>query len=167
VATWLVHTLAARRGIPQIADLTQPEYAVAAGTPLPRVSIVVAARNEAAMIESAVRSLLTIDYPDYELIVVDDRSEDATGEILERLKAEIGTRLVAVHVRELPAGWLGKTHAMWRAAREATGEWILFSDADVVHAPQALRRAVHYAEQERAGHMVLFPTMLMNPSANA
>ena len=54
VATWLVHTLAARRGIPQIADLTQPEYAVAAGTPLPRVSIVVAARNEAAMIESAV-----------------------------------------------------------------------------------------------------------------
>jgi glycosyltransferase involved in cell wall biosynthesis len=161
VATWLVHTLAARRGIPQIADLTQPEYAVAAGTPLPRVSIVVAARNEAAMIESAVRSLLTIDYPDYELIVVDDRSEDATGEILERLKAEFGTRLVAVHVRELPAGWLGKTHAMWRAAREATGEWILFSDADVVHAPQALRRAVHYAEQERAGHMVLFPTMLM------
>ena len=103
------------------------------------------------MIEAAVRSLLAIDYPDYELVVVDDRSEDATGEILDRLKAEISaTRLGVVHVRELPAGWLGKTHAMWSAAQAATGEWILFSDADVVHAPEALRRAVHYAEQEQA-----------------
>ncbi len=66
------------------------------------------------MIEAAVRSLLAIDYPDYELVVVDDRSEDATGEILDRLKAEFGERLAVVHVRELPAGWLGKTHAMWR-----------------------------------------------------
>lgn len=159
-ATWLYHTLAARRGIPQIAELTQPEYAVAAGIGLPRVSIIVPARNEAPMIESAVRSLLTIDYPDYELIVVDDRSEDATGEILNRLKSEYGERLVVVHVRELPAGWLGKTHAMWSAAREATGEWILFSDADVLHAPEALQRAVYYAELEGVEHMVLLPTML-------
>jgi hypothetical protein len=160
-ATWLYHSLAARRGITQIADLTQPEFAVAAETKLPRVSIIVPARNEAAMIETAVRSLLAIDYPNYELIVVDDRSEDATGEILDRLKAEHGARLVVVHVRELPPGWLGKTHAMWSAARQATGEWILFSDADVVHAPEALRRAVGYAERERAAHMVLLPTMLM------
>jgi glycosyltransferase involved in cell wall biosynthesis len=159
-ATWLYHTLAARSGVPQIADLTQPEYAVAAATKLPRVSIIVPARNEAAMIETAVRSLLTIDYPNYELVVVDDRSEDATGEILDSLKAEYGERLVVVHVRELPPGWLGKTHAMWSAAKEASGEWILFSDADVVHAPEALRRAVRYAEQERADHIVLLPTML-------
>ena len=70
------------------------------------------------MIEAAVRSLLAIDYPDYELVVVDDRSEDATGEILERLKAENGA-VGVVHVRELPAGWLGKTHAMWRAAERS------------------------------------------------
>lgn len=159
-ATWLYHTLAARRGIPQIAELTQPQYAVPAATRLPRVSIIVPARNEAEMIERAVRSLLTIDYPDYELVVVDDRSDDATGEILERLKGEYGVRLLVVHVRELPRGWLGKTHAMWSAARESTGEWILFSDADVLHAPEALRRAVHYAEQEKADHMVLLPTML-------
>ncbi len=160
-ATWLYHALAAGRGISQIADLTRPEHAVAAGTRLPRVSIVVPARNEAVMIEAAVRSLLAMDYPDYELLVVDDRSEDQTGEILERLQREHGARLVVVHVHELPPGWLGKTHAMWSAARQATGEWILFSDADVVHAPQALRRAVHYAEQERADHMVLLPTMRM------
>ena len=160
-ATWLYHALAAVRGIPQIADLTQPEYAVDSATKLPRVSIIVPARNEAAMIESAVRSLLTIDYPDYELVVVDDRSVDATGAILDRLLCEYPERLMVVHVRELPAGWLGKTHAMWSAACASTGEWILFSDADVIHAPEALRRAVHYAERERADHMVVLPTMLM------
>lgn len=160
-ATWLFCAVAARRGMRGIADLTQPEYAVAPETKLPRVSIVVPARNEAGMIEIAVRSLLAIDYPDYELVVVDDRSEDATGEILDRLKAEYGARLGVVHVRELPAGWLGKTHAMWSAAEAATGEWILFSDGDVLHAPAALRRVVHYAEQEQAAHMALLPTMLM------
>jgi glycosyltransferase involved in cell wall biosynthesis len=160
-ATWLYATLAARRGLTQIADLSQPQYAVASGTRLPRVSIIVPARNEAAMIEAAVRSLLAIDYPDYELVVVDDRSEDATGVILDRLKTEFGDRLAVVHVRELPAGWLGKTHAMWKAADAATGEWFLFSDADVVHAPEALRRAVQYAGQEQAAHMVLLPTMQM------
>ncbi len=160
-ATWLYHAVAARRGMRGIADLTQPEYAVAPETKLPRVSIVVPARNESGAIEIAVRSLLALDYPDYELVVVDDRSEDATGEILDRLKAEYGARLGVVHVRELPSGWLGKTHAMWSAAEAATGEWILFSDADVLHAPAALRRAVHYAEQEQAAHMALLPTMLM------
>ncbi len=160
-ATWLYHTLAARRGVPQIPELTGRGYAVPAATWLPRVSIIVPARNEAAMIEPAVRSLLTIDYPDYEVVVVDDRSEDATGEILDRLQMEYSGRLVVVHVRELPRGWLGKTHAMWSAAQASGGEWILFTDADVVHAPEALRRAVHYAEQQQAGHMVLLPTMLM------
>jgi glycosyltransferase involved in cell wall biosynthesis len=160
-ATWLYHTIAASLGIPKIADLTQQQFAVPAAADLPRVSIIVPARNEAAMIETAVRSLLTIDYQDYELVVVDDRSEDATGEILDRLKSEYGARLIVVHLQELPPCWLGKSHAMWIAAREATGEWILFSDADVVHSPEALRRAVHYAVQERADHLVLLPTMLM------
>jgi len=160
-ATWLYHTLAARRGMSQIADLSQPQYAVAPGTRLPRVSIIVPARNEQEMIEAAVRSLLAIDYPDYELLVVDDRSEDATGAILDRLKIEFGERLAVVHVRELPAGWLGKTHAMWKAAEAATGDWFLFSDADVVHSPDGLRRAVQYAEQEQAAHMVLLPTVQM------
>jgi glycosyltransferase involved in cell wall biosynthesis len=160
-ATWLYHTLAAAWGMSQIADLSQLEDAVPDGTRLPRVSIIVPARNEEAMIEASVRSLLAIDYPDYELVVVDDRSEDSTGAILERLKAEFGERLAVLHVRELPSGWLGKTHAMWMAAEAATGEWFLFSDADVLHSPDALRRAVHYAAQEQAAHMVLLPTMQM------
>lgn len=164
-ATWLYHTVAAGRGIRQMAELTRPEFAVPANAKLPRVSIVIPARNEGAMIETAVRSLLALDYPDYEIVVVDDRSEDATGEILDRLRLEFPARLKVIHVRELPTGWLGKTHAMWSGAQlanqETASEWILFSDADVIHAPEALRRAVQYAEQERASHMVLLPTMAM------
>jgi glycosyltransferase involved in cell wall biosynthesis len=160
-AAWLYHAVAASRGMPRVADLTRPEYAVQEASGLPRVSIIVPARNEAAMIGAAVASLLALDYPDYEVVVVNDRSEDATGEILQRLRAG-DARLTVLDVRELPAGWLGKTHAMWRAGEVATGEWLLFSDADVVHTRQSLGRAVHYAVSERADHLVLFPTMLMH-----
>jgi glycosyltransferase involved in cell wall biosynthesis len=69
--------------------------------------------------------------------------------------------LKVIHHAELPAGWLGKTHAMWTATNEATGDWILFTDADVYFRPDALRRAVAYAEAERADHVVLFPQMIM------
>jgi hypothetical protein len=70
-------------------------------------------------------------------------------------------RLKVIHVSELPPGWLGKTHAMWTAGRRATGEWLLFTDADVLFKPDSLRRAIAYAEDERADHVVLFPRMIM------
>jgi len=70
-------------------------------------------------------------------------------------------RLRVIHVVELPSGWLGKTHAMWTAGRVATGDWLLFTDADVLFKPDSLRRAIGYAESERADHVVLFPRMIM------
>ena len=70
-------------------------------------------------------------------------------------------RLKVIHISELPSGWLGKTHAMWTAVQQATGEWLLFTDADVLFKPDALRRAIAYAEAERADHVVLFPRMIM------
>jgi glycosyltransferase involved in cell wall biosynthesis len=161
----------ARMHLHKVADITQASFD---STPfdaegrVARVSIIVPARNEAEHIEAALRSLLQLDYPDYEVICVDDRSVDSTGAILDRLSTEWNRvaperahRLRVVHVSELPSGWLGKTHAMWKAAQEATGKWILFTDADVVFRPDALRRAVVYAERERADHVVLFPTMIM------
>jgi cellulose synthase/poly-beta-1,6-N-acetylglucosamine synthase-like glycosyltransferase len=66
-----------------------------------------------------------------------------------------------IHHQELPAGWLGKTHAMWTAAKETSGDWLLFTDADVLFKPDALRRAVAYAEAVPADHVVLFPSMIM------
>jgi cellulose synthase/poly-beta-1,6-N-acetylglucosamine synthase-like glycosyltransferase len=160
--TWLFFVVAARRGLNSMPELAREEYSAPEGAALPKVSILVPARNEQAMIERSVRSLLAIDFPNYELIVVNDRSEDRTGEILDRLREEVGERLVVIHIHELPAGWLGKTHAMWKATQQATGEWLLFTDADIVHHPQALRRAVAYAEAEQAAHIVLLPTMEMH-----
>jgi hypothetical protein len=92
---------------------------------------------------------------------VNDRSCDRTGEIMDRLAAG-DARLRVLHIADLPAGWLGKTHALWRAAQQTQGEWLLFTDADVSFRPDALRRALAYAQQERADHLVLIPTPLLH-----
>lgn len=136
--------------IPKLAD--QP----VATTLTPRVSVVVAARDEQEQIEQALRSLLAQSYPDLELIVVDDRSADATGSILDRL-AEGEPRLRVVHVTELPEGWLGKNHALEQGARMATGELLLFTDADVVFHPTAISRAVHYLTTKPVDHLAAGP----------
>lgn len=125
----------------------------------PSLSVVAAARDEAGSVEPALRSLLAQDYPDLELIAVDDRSSDGTGEILDRLAAE-DPRLVALHVSRLPEGWLGKTHACHLGAARARGEWILFTDADVLLAAETLRRAVAFAGSLGLGHLVAFPHLV-------
>jgi hypothetical protein len=156
---WLVPTLQMALHFSEVADLTRPEWEPPPDTALPRLTIVVPARNEEAEIEPAVRSLLQLDYPQYEVVAVNDRSTDKTGVILERLRAEPGNRRLRVlHVRNLPQGWLGKLHAMWLGARQGTGEWLLFTDADCVFHPSCLRRALHYATSTGADHLVLFPT---------
>jgi glycosyltransferase involved in cell wall biosynthesis len=150
--------------MPSVADISKPEWDrnLLAPSASPRVSIIVPARNEEAEIEQALTRLLHLEYDNYEVIAVNDRSTDGTGEIMERV-ARNQSRLIlkVIHHAELPAGWLGKTHAMWTATNEATGDWILFTDADVYFRPDALRRAVAYAEAERADHVVLFPQMIM------
>lgn len=124
--------------------------------PLPRVSIIVPARNEERNIAEALVSLLNLDYPDYELLAVNDRSTDGTGAILDRLAAG-EPRLKVVHISELPAGWLGKNHAMHHAAEQATGELLLFTDADVVYQPTALARAVGYFREHQLDHLAIGP----------
>ena len=125
----------------------------------PRVSVVVAARNEAATVGAAVPTMLALDYPDWELIAVNDRSEDDTGAILERL-AKTDPRLKVVHVTELPGGWLGKNHALADGAEAATGEWILFTDADIHFRPDVLRRAVAYARVQTLDHLAAVPDLV-------
>jgi glycosyltransferase involved in cell wall biosynthesis len=118
--------------------------------------------NEAADIEATLIRLLSLQYENYEIIAVDDRSTDETGEIMERIAATAPRgRLKIIRITELPAGWMGKPHAMWSAARQASGDWLLFTDADVLFKPDALGRALAYAHTERADHLVLFPRMVM------
>ena len=119
---------------------------------MPAISIVVAARNEARGIEGAMRSLLAQDAPRLEVVAVDDRSDDATGAILDRF-ARDEPRLRVVHVTELPPGWLGKNHALWLGAGHATGELLLFTDGDVVMAPDTLRRAAAMMAAGRIDHL--------------
>ena len=128
--------------------------------PTPGVSIVIAARDEELHIESAVRSLLRLDYPDYELIVVNDRSVDRTTEILARVAAD-DPRLQVVTVTDLPAGWLGKNHALQLGAGRAHKELLLFADADILLEPQALGKAVALLQREKADHLTVAPELLL------
>ena len=174
---WCSRIVDAALGMPSVADVSRPEWDRNPVSPAgnPRVSIIVPARNEDETVEQALNTLLVLDYDNYEVIAVNDRSTDRTGEIMEKFAekphflqrtAEMGQpgpqpRFRVVHHRELPAGWLGKTHAMWTAANEATGDWLLFTDADVLFKPDSLRRAMAYAESVPADHVVLFPRMIM------
>lgn len=120
------------------------------------VTVVVAARDEAARIEQTVRRLLAQQGVTLQLVVVDDRSADGTGDIVRKLAAE-DTRLEVVRVDELPAGWLGKCHALHVGTARATGGWLLFTDGDVWLGPDVVARAVREAEAERADHLTLMP----------
>lgn len=124
----------------------------------PRVTVVSPACNEARHVEAAVRSTLALDYPELALVAVNDRSTDRTGEILDRLAVE-DPRLVVVHVRELPDGWLGKLNALQAGVERGDGEWLLFMDADVHLAPDALRRAIADAERHGLDLLTVVPTI--------
>jgi len=158
---WWSRLVEAALGIPQVPDISRPEWAPGTGDPEPRVSIIVPARNEEGDIKHCIESLLALDYANFEVIAIDDRSTDKTGEILDAIAANGSARLKVIHVGQLPSDWMGKVHAMWLAAKEATGEWLLFTDADVIFKPESLCRAVAYAERAGADHLVLFPRMIM------
>jgi len=142
---WRVPRLARLRDVPLLAD-----------GDLPSASIVFAARDEARGIEAGLGSLLRQDHPRMEIVAVDDRSTDGTGEILDRIAAA-EPRLTVVHVTELPAGWLGKNHALHLGAGRARGELLLFTDADVVMAPETLRRAASHLAREGVDHVTAGP----------
>jgi cellulose synthase/poly-beta-1,6-N-acetylglucosamine synthase-like glycosyltransferase len=146
------------RGSRQLASLA--EVVPHADAELPTMSVVVAARDESRQIERALESLLRQRYPALEVIAVDDRSTDGTAEILDRL-ARGEQRLRVLHVRELPPGWLGKNHALFRGAAMATGDLLLFADADVIMEPTTLRRAASYMSARGLDHLTAVPRVLM------
>ncbi len=117
---------------------------------MPSVSIIVPARNEERNIGRCVTSLLEQDYDDYEVIVVDDGSTDKTAAILDEIahKHPQSHKLWVLRLRDLPEGWAGKPHALHMGVQEARGDWLLFTDADTWHEPQALRFAVQKATTE-------------------
>lgn len=137
------------RKIRQLKDIALPPESAQ-----PLVSIIVSALNEADTIELALRSLLTIDFPRLEIIVIDDRSTDATLAIVKRIAAQHPI-LQVLHIDTLPPGWLGKNHALHCGAHIAKGDFLIFTDADVVFAPDTVTRAVAYSQSQAVDHLAL------------
>ena len=160
---WFSRLLDAALGMPKVTDISLPAWNRRPAARSPRVTIIVPARNEEEHIEQSLTQLLQLDYDNYEVIAINDRSTDRTGEAMDRVAstAAAQARLKVIHVPELPPNWLGKAHAMWTGATQASGEWLLFTDADVLFRPDSLTRAIAYATAERADHVVLFPDFVM------
>jgi GT2 family glycosyltransferase len=161
---WLWKAITAARGLPRMPNLLEPQFDLEpAGAP--SIVVIVPARNEAQALPAALASLLAQDYSNLRVIAVDDRSTDATGTIIDKLSAQHPNRLRALHVKQLPPGWLGKTHAMALAARHALAvnhpEYLLFTDADVLFRPDAIRRSLAQAVATDADHFVTFPTPIV------
>ena len=132
-------------------------------TPLPQnfpsISVVVPARNEEQVIAGCVESLVQQEEI-AEIVVVNDQSTDRTAEIVRGLVAK-HSRVKMIEVAELPAGWVGKNYAVWLGAREAKGEWLLFTDADAVHEIHAAARAVEIAREREAALVSFSPEQIM------
>jgi hypothetical protein len=162
---WLLQfVLALRvvRAVPPLSRLHPP-------TPprWPRLSIIVPARDEANAIEGALASKAACGYPELEIVAVNDRSQDETGAIIDRA-ASASPQVKVVHVDSLPEGWLGKLNAMKRGLELASGEWVLFSDADVHLEPGTLELLIAHAEAEQIDFIAIFPRMRrVNPVIDA
>jgi cellulose synthase/poly-beta-1,6-N-acetylglucosamine synthase-like glycosyltransferase len=149
---WIVQTVEIVRGLPSLPNLG--DTAPLDSSKCPSVSILVAARDEAAKLPSALATFLAEDYRNFEVVAVDDRSEDATKTILEGA-SRANPKLKWVRVDVLPEGWLGKPHGLQQAYEHSTGEWLVFTDADVFFAPDLLRRSVALALQNDWDHLTL------------
>jgi len=158
---WLLAAIDLARGALLIPALQQVQSRLAErgghnGNPAatPRVSILFSALDEADKLPAALQTFLAQDYPDYEVIAVDDRSEDATGSILDAA-ARANSRLKVVHITSLPAGWLGKPHGLQTAFEHSSGEWLVFTDADVRFEPDVLRATIALAEEKHWDHLTM------------
>jgi glycosyltransferase involved in cell wall biosynthesis len=172
---WLWRAIAALRGMPRLPDLTRIDAAGLAPLPAdedPHLTVVVPACNEEESIDATLRSLLASTGLQLQIVAVNDRSTDRTGELMDEVAALAARasglhRLIVIHNRELPEGWLGKPHALALGVERATARWLLFTDGDVVFHPQALELGLRHALDRQADHQVLAPTLLLKTTGEA
>ena len=125
----------------------------------PKVSVIVAAKDEEEDIERTLRSLALSEYPDLEVIAVNDRSTDRTPEIMDAVAAEF-PQVIPVHIAELPDDWLGKNHAMHCGAERATGDYLIFTDGDIIFESTLIRQAAGHIKRRNLDHLCLIPQLL-------
>jgi hypothetical protein len=162
VVLWVLRAVNVALFVALVPRLARAEPRASGG---PFVSVVVPARDEEREVGPATESKLSQDDPDFEVVVVDDRSRDRTREILRGLEERFPGRLRVVEGVEPPSGWLGKPHALHEGAAAARAarpdDWLLFSDADVFFEPDLLARALSHAESRGLDFLTLFPRMEM------
>lgn len=122
----------------------------------PAVAIIIAVRNEEVDLEDALNSVCNLEYSNYRILLINDRSTDRTPHILEKFANKF-SNLKVLHIDRLPEGWMGKSHALYRGYQSSKEEWLLFTDADVVFKRDTLSKAINYCIQEEIDHLVLFP----------
>jgi len=150
---WMIEVVVLARGVRSIPSIAEAAFA-SLDAKGPAISVLFAARDEAEKLPDALATMLTLDYPDYEVIAVDDRSRDRTHTILKQAARE-NPHLKPIRVGSLPGGWLGKPHALQQAYEHSSGEWLVFTDADVHFAPDVLGRALTLANQRNWDHLTL------------
>ena len=142
-------------GFHRIKNLSEQDSLPA--SQLPSVSIIFSALNEETTLEKALLSMLELDYPYLEIIAINDRSTDATPVILEKMQRQ-HANLHVFHIHQLPDGWLGKNHALQFASQQAKGDWLLFTDADVLMKKPTILKSVSYALENNLDHLTIFDT---------
>ena len=152
--TWYLAAWGVRLSLKNVQSL--PSISLDREKSYPRLSVIIAARNEAGTIENALKSVLAQNYPNLEIILVNDRSNDGTDKILQKL-AEKDPRVLIHHVEELPPGWLGKVNAMQQGFGRSTGVWLLFTDADVHFQEESLERIIDVAERSSVDYLCVVP----------
>lgn len=155
---WVLEAIDIANGVPSIPSLS--DVAPLGDEQCPSVSVLFAARDEAEKLPGALKTLLALDYPRYEVIAVDDRSTDGTADILDEAARE-NPMLKAVHVTSLPPGWLGKPHALQQAYERSNGQWLVFTDGDVHFAPDLPRHVVALAQAKKWDHVTLLGALGM------
>ena len=152
---WLIVFLDATIGMRKIVRIESVQPKVAKG---PLISIIVAAKDEELHINESILSQLEQTYENIEWIIVNDRSTDKTGDIIDKLASQ-DNRIRTVHVEELPTSWLGKNYALYKGYKESRGKYLLFTDADVIYDSTMISRAVTYFQQKKLDHLTVAPNL--------
>ena len=156
---WILSAISLIREIKSISIF---EKIVPKNIVIPKLSVVIAACNEELTIKDALKTIIQQRYPDIEIIVINDRSKDNTGKIIDELSIT-DPRIKVIHIESLPSGWLGKVYALNKGAASAIGEWILFTDADIHFETTTFQRAVGHCVEQNLDHLAILPRQV-NPS---
>jgi glycosyltransferase involved in cell wall biosynthesis len=163
--SWLQRSVMALRGMASVLDLTAIEQEHLPALPennVPNVTVVVPARDEQDSIGATLESLLASEGVRAQIVAIDDRSEDRTGDLMDAVASRSdnsANTLEVIHNRDLPQGWLGKPHALALGVAQSRAPWLLFTDGDVIFAPDALELALRAATKTGSDHFVVVPTL--------